>query len=141
LPVKVEVYPANTHDSIPLVPLVDELRSENPDIDIGNINADNGYQSQENAKALEARNINNSIAHRQSSDVKVPKKRRNQRKCIEGIIGIGEQCIGLEQTRVRGLENVKKDTLLKYIAMSFMAVVAAETGVEDAYLKPTFFYG
>ncbi|MEX2758405.1 MAG: hypothetical protein Q6365_023720 [Candidatus Sigynarchaeota archaeon] len=135
---KVDVYLATTHDSIPLVPLVDELLSENPGIEIGNINADNGYQSQENAKALETRGINNSIARRQSSDVKVPKKRRNQRKCIEGIIGIGEQCIGLEQTRVRGLDSVKKDTLLKYIAMSFMAVVAAETGVEDAYLRRRF---
>nr|MDO8083336.1 hypothetical protein [Candidatus Sigynarchaeum springense]MDO8084033.1 hypothetical protein [Candidatus Sigynarchaeum springense] len=76
-----------------------------------------------------------------SSPVKIPKKRRNQRKCIEGIIGIGEQHLGLEQTRVRGLENVKKDTLLKAISMLFLAVVSAETGMEDMYLRPTFFFG
>jgi IS5 family transposase len=141
LPVKVDVYPANTHDSIPLVPLVDELRSENPGIEIGNLNADNGYQSQKNAEDLASRGINNSIAQRKTSSIKIPKKKRNQRKCIEGIIGIGEQCLGFEQTRVRGLQNVKKDTLLKAIAMSFITVVSAETGVEDAYLKPTFFFG
>ncbi len=137
---KIEVYPANVHDSIPLVPLVDELRAETPKLQIGNLNADNGYQSPENANALEYRGITNSTAQRQSSSVKVPKKRRNQRKCIEGIIGIGQQCLGLEQTRVRGLENVKKDTLLKGISMLFVAVVAAETGVIDAYMRPTFFF-
>nr|MDO8084365.1 hypothetical protein [Candidatus Sigynarchaeum springense]MDO8118569.1 hypothetical protein [Candidatus Sigynarchaeota archaeon] len=85
--------------------------------------------------------LHNSIAQRQASFVKVPRKRHNQRKCIEGIIGIGQQCFGLEQTRVRGLENVKKDTLLKGISMLFVSVVAAETGVDDAYLRPTFFFG
>ena len=138
---KIGVYPANVHDSIPLVPLVDELRSETPNLKIGNLNADNGYQSPGNANALEDRGINNSIAQRQASSVKVPRKRRNQRKCIEGIIGIGQQCFGLEQTRVRGLENVKKDTLLKGISMLFVSVVAAETGVDDAYLRPAFFFG
>ena len=138
---KVEIYPANTHDSIPLVPLIDEIRSENPGIEIGNINADNGYQSQENAEALEARGINNSIAQRQASNVKLPKKRRNQRKCIEGIIGIGEQCVGLEQTRVRGLDSVKKDSLLKAISILFVVIVSAETGMEDTYLRPTFYFG
>ena len=62
MPVKVEVYPANTHDTVPLVPLIDELRSENPGKKVGNLNADNGYQSPENAEALEERGINNSIA-------------------------------------------------------------------------------
>nr|MDO8085682.1 transposase [Candidatus Sigynarchaeum springense] len=107
----------------------------------GNVNADNGYQSPENGKALVDRGINNSMAQRQSSPVKIPKKQRNQRKCIEGIIGIGEQHLGFEQTRVRGLENVKKDTLLKAISMLFLAVVSAETGMEDMYLRPTFFFG
>ncbi|MEX2681878.1 MAG: transposase [Candidatus Sigynarchaeota archaeon] len=141
MPVKIKVYPANVHDSIPLVPLVDELRCEKPELQIGNLNADNGYQSPKNAEDHAIRGINNSIARRQSSAVKVPKKRRNQRKCIEGIIGIGQQCLGLEQTRVRGLENVHKDTLLKGISMLFVSVVAAETGVEGAYLRPTFFFG
>jgi len=139
--VKVETYPANTHDTVPLVPLIDELRSENPGKEVGNLNADNGYQSPENAEALEERGINNSIAQRKSNSIKIPKKRRNQRKCIEGIIGIGEQCFGFEQTRVRGLENVKKDTLLKAIAMLFLTVVSGETGVENMYLKPTYFFG
>jgi len=134
------VYPANTHDTTTLVPLVDELRSENPGMHIGNLNADNGYQSPENVEALETRGITNSIAQRKSSPSKIPKKRRNQRKCIEGIIGIGEQCFGLEQTRVRGLENVKKDTFLKGIAMLFLAVVSAEFGADDVYLKPTYFF-
>ena len=135
------MYPANTHDSITLIPLVDELKAEHPGVRFGNVNADNGYQSPENGKALADRDINNSIAQRKSSPVKIPKKRRNQRKCIEGIIGIGEQHLGLEQTRVRGLENVKKDTLLKAISMLFLAVVSAETGMEDMYLRPTFFFG
>lgn len=141
MPIKIDVHPANTHDSITLVPLIDKLRSENPGTRVGNLNADNGYQSPDNVKALEVRDITNSIAQRKSSPSKIPKKRRNQRKCIEGIIGIGEQYFGLEQTRVRGLENVKKDTYLKAIAMLFLAVVSTESGVEDAYMKPTFFFG
>ncbi len=141
MPVKVETHPANTHDSITFIPLVDEIRAEHPGVQVGNINADNGYQSPENGKALAIRGINNSIAQRQSNPIKISKKRRNQRKCIEGIIGIGEQHLGFEQTRVRGLENVKKDTLLKAISMLFVTVVSAETGMEDMYLKPTFFFG
>nr|MDO8084873.1 hypothetical protein [Candidatus Sigynarchaeum springense] len=123
------------------MPLIDELKAEHPGVQVGNINADNGYQSPENGKALVDRGINNSIAQRQSSPVKISKKRRNQRKCIEGIIGIGEQHLGLEQTRVRGLENAKKDTLLKAISMLFLAVVSAETGMEEMYLRPAFFFG
>jgi len=46
-----------------------------------------------------------------------------------------------EHPRVRGLENVKKDTLLKAISMLFLAVVSAETGMEEMYLRPTFFFG
>ena len=56
------------------------------------------------------------------------------------MIGIFAVCFGLEQTWVRGLENVKKDTLLKVIAFFFQIVVAHETGAEDMYLKPTYFF-
>ncbi|MHA1725077.1 MAG: hypothetical protein ACTSXH_09605 [Promethearchaeota archaeon] len=44
-------------------------------------------------------------------------------------------------SRVRGLRNVFKDTYLKFIAFFFMIIVAHETGVEDMYLKPTYFFG
>ena len=121
--------------------MVDDLLIENPDVKIENLNGDNGYQSYVNANGLDVHNINNSISPRKSSPHKMPKKRQNQRKCIEGIFGIGVQCLDLEHIWVRGLVNVVKDVYLKFIAMLFMVVVAVETGEEDMYMKPTYFFG
>ena len=138
---KIKVHPANVHDSVPLVPMVEDLLAENPGVTFNNFNGDNGYQSPDNFDFLDARGINNSISPKKSSPSKIPKKRRDQRKCIESIFGIGVQCLDLEHTWVRGLENVTKDIYLKFIAMLFMMVVAVETGEEDMYRKPTYFFG
>ena len=124
-----------------LLPMVDKLILEHPEVHMGNLNADNGYLNDENSDGLEEREINNSIAPRKKSARKIPKKRQNQRKCIEGIFGIIVQCLGLQKTWVRGLPNVFKDTYLKFIAFFFLMIVAHETGVEDMYLKPTYFFG
>jgi hypothetical protein len=139
--VKVKVHAANIHDSVPLVEMLDEFLTANPGIKIGNLNADNGYQSDANADFLESKCINDSISPRKKSTKKISKELQNLRKCVEAIFGIGVQCFDLEHTWVRGLENVTKDVLLKFIAMLFMAVVAFETGEEDAYMKPTYFFG
>lgn len=138
---KVKVHAANVHDSVPLVPVLDELLAEVPGIGIGNLNGDNGYQSDENAAYLASKGINNSISPRKTGKGKVPKARRDQRKCIEGVFGIGVQCLDLETVWVRGLENVTKDVHLKFIAMLLLAVVAVETGEEEMYMKPTYFFG
>lgn len=97
--------------NIPLFPLVE--------IQIGNLNGDNGYLSDDNSKGFEERKIANGITPRKKSSRKILKKRQNQRKCIEGILGIIVQCLGLEKTRVRGLPNVLKDAYLKFIAFFF----------------------
>ena len=114
---------------------------EYPEIKIGNLNGDNGYLSDKNSNALAKREILNSIAPRKKNPRKIPKKRQNQRKCIEGIFGILVICLGLQKTWVRGLSNVYKDTYLKCIAFFFLIIVAHETGVEDMYLTPTYFFG
>lgn len=129
------------HDSSDLLPLIDQLQAEHPECPIKNCNADNGYQSPENSIDLAAHGIEDNTAPRQKSDRKIPKKRQNQRKCIEGVFGIMAQCFGLEKTWVRGLPNVTKDTYVKFIAFLFQIVVAHETGVEDMYMKPTYFFG
>jgi len=138
---KIDVTPANTHDSIKLLPVLDKVVEEHPEIQIGNVNADNGYLNDDNSEGLDERKIENSVAPRKKSARKIPKKRQNQRKCIEGIFGIIVQCLGLQNTWVRGLPNVRKDTYLKFIAFFFLIIVAHETGVEDMYLKPTYFFG
>lgn len=114
---------------------------EHPDIHIENFNGDNAYLSDKNSEALDVRGIINSIAPRKTSSRTIPKKRQNQRKCIEGIFGIHVQCLGLQTTWVCGLVNVCKDTYLKFIAFFFLNIVAYATGVEDLYLKPTYFFG
>jgi len=139
--VKIKVHAANVHDSTPLIPILDDLLAENPDIVVGNLNGDNGYQSDANVIYLESKKINNSISPRKTSPKKIPKKRQDQRKCVESIFGIGVQCLDLEHTWVRGLENVTKDVYLKFIAMSFIAVVAMETGEDEMYRKPTYYFG
>jgi len=121
--------------------MLDDFFAEYPDVEIGNLNGDNAYQSPKNADYLDVHNINNSISPRKKSPKKLSKKRQNQRKCVEGVFGIGVQCLDLEHTWVRGLENVTKDIYLKFIAMMFLAVVAVETGKEDMYMKPTYFFG
>ncbi|MHA1394307.1 MAG: hypothetical protein ACTSRZ_12445 [Promethearchaeota archaeon] len=121
--------------------MVEKVIDEHPEVQIGNANADNAYSSDANSKLLDQHDIKNSIDPRKTSSHKIPKKRQNQRKCIEGILGILDQCLGLEETRVRGLRNVFKDTYLKFIAFFFMIIVAHETGVEDMYLKPAYFFG
>ncbi len=108
---------------------------------MGNLNADNGYLSDDNSDALDEYEIVNNIAPRKTSSRKIPKKRQNQRKGIEGIFGIIVQCLGLQKTWVRGLPNVFKDTFLRFIAFFFLIIVAHETGVEEMYLKPTYFFG
>jgi len=108
---------------------------------MGNLNADNAYLSDDNSDALDEHEIVNNIAPRKTNSRKIPKKRQNQRKCIEGIFGIIVQCLGLQKTWVRGLPNVFKDTYLKFIAFFFLMIVAHETGVEEMYLKPTYFFG
>ena len=138
---KIKVHAANVHDSTPLIPILDDLLAENPDVAIGNLNGDNGYQSDANAIYLESKGINNSISPRKKSPKKIPKKHQNQRKCVEGVFGIGVQSLDLEHTWVRGLENVTKDVYLKFIAMSFIAVVAVETGEDEMYRKPTYYFG
>ena len=70
LPVKIGVFPANVTRFDSSRAAGGRLRTEMPDLQIGNLNADNGYQSPENAKALETRGINNSIAQRQTSAVR-----------------------------------------------------------------------
>ncbi len=116
--------------------MVEKVIDEHPEVQIGNANADNAYSSDANSKLLDQHDIKNSIDPRKTSSHKIPKKRQNQRKCIEGILGILDQCL-----RVRGLRNVFKDTYLKFIAFFFMIIVAHETGVEDMYLKPAYFFG
>lgn len=138
---KVEVHAANIHDSVPLVQMLEEFQAQNPGTKIGNLNGDNGYQSDANVAYLNLKGINDSISPRKNSSKKVPKKRQNQRKCVEAIFGIGVQCLDLERTWVRGLENVTKDIYLKFIAMLFTAVVAVESGKADMYMKPTYFFG
>jgi len=108
---------------------------------MGNLNADNGYLSDDDSDGLNERRIDNSVAPRKKSSRKIPKKRQNQRKCIEGIFGIIVQCLGLQDTWVRGLPSVAKDTYLKFIAFFFLIIVSHETGVEEMYLKPTYFFG
>jgi hypothetical protein len=139
--VKIKVHAANIHDSTPLVPMLEDLLTENPGITVGNLNGDNGYQSDANSIYLESKEINNSISPRKKSPKEIPKKYRDQRKCVEGVFGIGVQCLDLEHVWVRGLENVTKDIYLKFIAMLFMAVVAVETGEEEMYRKPTYYFG
>ena len=140
-PLKIEVTPANTHDSVPLIPIVEKIIHEHPEAHIGNLNGDKAYLSEKNSTKLAEHEITNNIAPRKSSSRKILKKRQNQRKCIEEIIGIKARCLGLERTWVRGLPNVFKDTYLKVIAFYFMIIVRHETGVEDMYLKPTYFFG
>ena len=123
------------------MPIVEKVINEHPEAHIENFNADNAYLSEENSTKLSEHEITNNIAPRKNSSRKIPKKRQDQRKCIEGIFGIKTRCLGLEQTWVRGLINVFKDTYLKFIAFFFMIIVAHETGVEDMYLKPTYFFG
>jgi hypothetical protein len=135
------VTPANLHDSVPLVQIVEKVIDEHPEAHIGNFNGDNAYLSDGNSAKLDEHEITNNIAPRKNSSRTIPKKRQDQRKCIEGIFGINARCLGLEQTWVRGLTNVFKDTYLKFIAFFFMIIVAYETGVEDMYLKPTYFFG
>lgn len=136
-----KVHEANVHDSTPLVPVLDELLAGRNVPRIGNLNGDNGYQNDGNGAYLDSKKINNSISPRKKSPKKLPKKRGNQRKCVEGVFGIGVQCLDLEHTWVRGLEKVTKDVFLKLIAMMFVAVVAEETGETDVYRKPTYFFG
>ena len=112
-----------------------------PEVHIRNFNWDNAYLSDENSDALNEYEIVNNIAPRKTSSRKIPKKRQNQRKCIEGIFGISVQCFGLQKTWVRGLSNVFKDTYLKFVVFFFLMIVAHETGVEDMYLKPIYFLG
>ena len=138
---KIKVHAANVHDSVPLVPMLDDFINKSPDMEIGNLNGDNAYQSPDNADYIDAHCINNSISGRKKSPKKIPKKRQNQRKCVESVFGIGVQCLDLEHTWVRGLENVTKDVYLKFIAMLFVAVVAVETGEEDKCRKPTYYFG
>lgn len=133
--------PANEHDVNHLLPMIDQVRVEHPDVQIKNANADNGYCCSDNSTGLATRGIEDSTAPRKSNPRKVPKKRQNQRKCIEGVFGIGAQCYGLERVWVRGLEAVTKDTYLKFIAFLFQIVVAHELGVEEMCMKPTFFFG
>lgn len=121
--------------------MVDELLDENPDADVKNINGDKGYLSEKNAEGLKKREIRNSIIPRKGSSRKVSKSNKNRRKCIEGLFGILVLCLGMQEPYVRGRNNVLKDTYLKYIALFFQVVVAVETGVEDKYLKPTYFFG
>jgi hypothetical protein len=137
----IKVHAANVHDSVPLVPMLDDFMAEHPEIQVGNLNADNGNQSDVNIAYLEKKGINDSICPRKNSPKKISKTRQNQRKCVEGTFGIGVQCLDLEQVWVRGLENVTKDIFLKFIAMLFVAVVAVETGEEDMMRKPTYFFG
>ncbi len=117
IPLKIEVTPANTHDSKTLLPIIDKIIAEHPQTHIGNLNADNGYLSDDNPDGLNERRIDNSVVPRKKSSRKIPKKRQNQRKCIKVIFGIIVQCLGLQNTRVRGLPNVAKDTYLKFIAL------------------------
>ena len=138
---KVEVTPANEHDSRSILPLLDQLASEHPEVHVGNANADNGYASDDNSAGLVERKIADSTAPREGDDRKIPKKRQNQRKCIEGDFGIFAQCLGLEWTWVRGLPAVKKDTSLKFIAFLVQVCVAYEAGREDKSMKPTYFFG
>lgn len=138
---KIKVHAANVHDSVPLVPMLEDFIAEHPGIQVENLNADNGYQSDVNVAHLEKKGINDSICPRKNSSKKIPKKRQNQRKCVEGTFGVGVQCFDLEHVWVRGLENVTKDIFLKFIAMLFVAVVAVETGEEDMMRKPTYFFG
>ncbi|MHA1284954.1 MAG: hypothetical protein ACTSQP_20820 [Promethearchaeota archaeon] len=49
-----------------------------------------------NTEILDERNISNSIVPRKKSSHKIPKKRQNQRKCIEGILEILDKCFCLE---------------------------------------------
>jgi IS5 family transposase len=140
IPLKIEVTAANVHDSTKFLPVLNKVRAEHPDVQIQNANADNAYKSAENSAKLSEWHVTDSTAPRKSSPDKIPKKRQNQRKCIEGMFGIMVQCFGLGTTWVRGLSNVAKDTYLKFIAFFFQIIVAFEIGVEENYLKPTYFF-
>lgn len=117
--IKIDIHPANTHDSIKLLPTIDKVGFENSKFRIGNLNADNGYQSDKNSEGLEKRDTINSMAPRKTSSRKVSKKRQNQRKYMEGIFRISFQCLGLQKIWFHGLPNVFKDTYLKFIALFF----------------------
>ena len=108
---------------------------------MGNVNADNGYASDDNSAGLGERSIEDSTAPLEGDDRKVPKKRQNQRKCVEGNFGIFAQCLGWEWTYVWGLSAVTKDTYIKLIAFLVQACVAREAGREDKCIKPTYFFG
>ncbi len=132
--------PANRHDSTTLLPIVDKIIAEHPEVHMGNLNADNAYLRDDNSDALDEHEIVNNVVPCKTSSRKIPKKRQNQRKCIEGIFGIIVQCLGLQKTWVCGLLNVFKDTYLKFIAFFFLIIVAHETGVEKMYLNMTYFF-
>ncbi|MHA1370003.1 MAG: hypothetical protein ACTSRA_09855, partial [Promethearchaeota archaeon] len=94
-----------------------------------------------NVDGLAARGITSSIHPRRGGGLKVPRKRRHQRRCIEWIFGICVQCFDLENVHVRGLESVTKDLQLKFISLLFLSLIFLENGDDSLYLRPTYFFG
>ncbi len=63
IPLKIEITTASTHDSTTLLPVVDKIIAEHPEVHMGNLNADSGYLSDDNSDDLNERKIFNSVTH------------------------------------------------------------------------------
>ena len=91
-PLKIEITPANTHDSIPLVPILDKVIDEHPEVPIRNFNGDNAYLSDENSDALDEHEIPNNIAPRKKSSLKKGKIKGNVLKVFSGSVSNALVC-------------------------------------------------
>ena len=133
------------HDSLLLPPLIEEIETNFPSEKIGCCCGDKAYNSKPIADFLEDHSIeNNTIPQDSPTDPKEKKrikKLNSKRALIETKFGVATQHLGLEQVRVRGTDAVTFDTILIFMALLCLNIVAKKIGREDKINCPTFFFG
>ena len=116
------------HDSLLLQPLIEEIATNFPSERIGRCCGDKAYNSKSIAEFLEDRSIENKTIPQESptdpQEKKQNKKLKSKRAHIEIEFGLATQHLGLEQVRVRGTEATTFDTILIFMALLCLKIVA-----------------
>lgn len=132
------------HDSLLLQPLIKEVETNFPSEKIERCCGDKAYNSKPIDAFLEEHSIENEIIPKDSPSDPKEKKRikklNSKRAPIEIIFGLATQHLGFEQVLVRGTEAVSFDTILIFMALLCLNIVAKKIGREDKINCPTFFF-
>ncbi|MHA1377114.1 MAG: transposase, partial [Candidatus Helarchaeota archaeon] len=107
---------ANVHDSVMLQPLTETIESNLPDQKIEKMTGDKAYESNSAKEFLKGRKAINEIISKEepktTAEIRKKKKLNSKRSMIETIYGISTTKLGLEQSRVRGIEAINFNTAL-----------------------------